>query len=104
MPGSRHGRIFRPCHTTVNERGRKGKGEGRREALARRARGDGAIALTTLDSLRAAVLRSAVARTGGAKEAYLLFGGEAVVKSRNHGKELKRELESLEALERELKR
>jgi hypothetical protein len=70
------------------------------EAIARRARGQEPIPLTTLDSLRAATLRSAVARTGGAKEAYLLFGADAVVKSRNHGKELKRELESLEELER----
>jgi DNA-binding NtrC family response regulator len=72
-------------------------------AVARRARGEEPIALTTLDALRAAVLRSAVARLGGSKEAYLLFGGDAVVKSRNHGKELKRELQTLEALEAALK-
>jgi DNA-binding NtrC family response regulator len=70
------------------------------EALARRARGEAPIALSLLDSLRAATLRSAVARTGSAKDAYLLFGAEAIVKSRNQNKELRRELEALEALER----
>jgi transcriptional regulator with AAA-type ATPase domain len=72
------------------------------EALTRRARGETPVPLIALDALRAATLRSAVTRTGSAKDAYLLFGGDAIVKSRNHGKELKRELESLEALERTL--
>ncbi|MFO0684676.1 MAG: sigma 54-interacting transcriptional regulator [Sandaracinus sp.] len=72
-------------------------------AIARRDRNEVPIPLATLDVLRAAVLRSAVARLGGAKEAYLLFGADAVVKSRNQGKELKRELDALEELERELR-
>ncbi len=74
------------------------------EALARKARGDEPLALAQLDVLRAATLRSAVARVGGAKEAYLLFGGDAIVKSRNQNKELRRELDLLVALERLLMR
>jgi transcriptional regulator with AAA-type ATPase domain len=72
-------------------------------ALARQRHGQAVIALSELDALRAATLRSAVARTGSAKDAYLLFGGDAVVKSRNHNKELRRELDTLEALEKRLR-
>jgi DNA-binding NtrC family response regulator len=50
-------------------------------------------------ALRGAVLRQALASTGDLKEAYLLFGRDAVVASRNHSRDYRRELERLGRLE-----
>ncbi len=50
-------------------------------------------------ALRGAVLRQALADTGDLKAAYLLFGRDAVVASRNHSRDYRRELARLDQLE-----
>ena len=56
------------------------------------------ITLKEIDALRGAVLKAAADRLGGVKEAYLLFGGQALVRSRNHQKEFRRAAAEFEAL------
>ncbi len=62
------------------------------------------LGLEELDVLRAAVLRAAVDRVGSVKDAYLLFGADALVQSRNHTAAYRREVAILEALEARLSR
>ncbi|QRN93331.1 sigma-54-dependent Fis family transcriptional regulator [Archangium violaceum] len=61
------------------------------------ARGPGAIDLDLADSFRGFVLAVATRRLGR-DEAFRLFGRESLIKSRNHSRTLRREVERLEAL------
>jgi hypothetical protein len=61
------------------------------------ARGPGGLDLDLADSFRGLVLAVATRRLGR-DEAFRLFGRESLVKSRNHYRMLRRELEKLEAL------
>lgn len=67
-------------------------------------RGDGALTLDEIDVLRGAALRSAAERLGSVKDAFLLFGADALVRGRNHTAAYKRHLAALEALENKLAR
>jgi DNA-binding NtrC family response regulator len=58
------------------------------------------LSLDALDVLRGAALREAVERLGNVKDAYLLFGADALVESRNHHAAYRRELAALDALEK----
>jgi energy-coupling factor transporter ATP-binding protein EcfA2 len=71
------------------------------KALEVRRRG-GTMQLDGVDVLRGAVLRAAQERVGDLKDAYLLFGAESLVRSRNHTKDYRRHLALLEDLERSL--
>ncbi len=62
------------------------------EALARRSRGEPPITLAQLDALRGVALRAAGEKLGSVKDADDLFGAEALVASRNHTKDYRREL------------
>jgi len=64
---------------------------------AAQARGPGALDLDLADSFRGLVLAVA-ARRLGREEAFRLLGRESLVKSRNHYRTLRREMERLEAL------
>jgi DNA-binding NtrC family response regulator len=64
---------------------------------AAQARDPGALDLDLADSFRGLVLAVATRRLGR-DEAFLLFGRESLVKSRNHYRMLRREIERLEAL------
>lgn len=66
-------------------------------ALEVRRRG-GTLPLDAVDVMRGAVLEAARDRLGGVKDAYLLFGGEALVRSRNHAREFRRHVSRLEEL------
>lgn len=70
-------------------------------ALEARREGIG-VELGSLDVVRGAVLREAVDRLGSVKDAYLLFGADALVSTRNHSAAYRRELEKLEDLEARL--
>jgi len=61
------------------------------------ARGPGALDLDLADSFRGLVLAVATRRLGR-DEAFRLFGRENLIKSRNHHRTLRREIERLEAL------
>jgi hypothetical protein len=61
------------------------------------ARGPGALDLDLADSFRGLVLAVATRRLGR-DEAFRLFGREGLIKSRNHYRTLRRELERLEVL------
>ena len=67
-------------------------------AQAQQAAG-GTMALEHAEALRGAILRRALGVTGDLKEVYQLFGRHAVVASRNHQRDYRRELERLERLE-----
>jgi hypothetical protein len=64
---------------------------------AAQARGPGALDLDLADSFRGLVLAVASRRLGR-DEAFRLFGRESLIKSRNHHRTLRREIERLEAL------
>ncbi|MGZ3447394.1 MAG: AAA-type ATPase lid domain-containing protein, partial [Myxococcaceae bacterium] len=64
---------------------------------AAQARGPGALDLELADSFRGLVLAVA-ARRLGRDEAFRLFGRESLIKSRNHYRTLRREIERLETL------
>ncbi|WNG21649.1 sigma-54-dependent transcriptional regulator [Cystobacter fuscus] len=68
---------------------------------AAQARGPGALDLDLADGFRGLVLAVATRRLGR-DEALRLFGREGLVKSRNHHRALRRELEKLEALSKAL--
>lgn len=55
-----------------------------------------------VEAFRGIVLWAAAERLGGPEEAFRLFGQESVVKSRNHHKVLRRELDRVRALCRAL--
>ncbi|MFY0573360.1 sigma-54-dependent transcriptional regulator [Cystobacter fuscus] len=61
------------------------------------ARGPGALDLDLADSFRGLVLAVATRRLGR-DEAFRLFGRESLIKSRNHYRTLRREIERLDAL------
>jgi hypothetical protein len=54
------------------------------------------LSLASLDVLRSAVLRTASERVG-VKDAYLLFGADQLVQTRNQAAAYKREMAALEA-------
>lgn len=62
------------------------------------------LSLDELDVLRGAILRAAVERVGSVKDAYLLFGADALVRGRNHTAAYRRDVGALETLERLLER
>jgi DNA-binding NtrC family response regulator len=66
-------------------------------------RSGGTLALDALEVLRGAALRAAVDRLGNVKDAYLLFGADALVESRNHHAAYRRELAVLDALEKNIR-
>ncbi|MFO0685052.1 MAG: sigma 54-interacting transcriptional regulator [Sandaracinus sp.] len=66
-------------------------------ALADRRAGR-TLALDAVDVLSGAVLRAAIERVGNLKDAYLLFGADALVENRNHTKHFKRVTLALDAL------
>lgn len=68
------------------------------EALRSRERGM-ELPLDCADALRGLVLEAGVRRLGHLRDVYCLLGGEAVVHSRNHNREYKRELEKVSRLE-----
>lgn len=70
-------------------------------AIALREQGEG-LSLEVLDVLRGAVLRAAVEELGSVRDAYLLFGADALVQTRNHSAAYRRELGLLAELERTL--
>jgi DNA-binding NtrC family response regulator len=71
------------------------------EAERARERGE-TIELDLTDAFKGFVLGAATEKLGGVVEAMNLFGREALVKSRNHHKLVRRELERVEALCRSL--
>ncbi|WP_231511953.1 sigma-54-dependent transcriptional regulator [Chondromyces apiculatus] len=71
------------------------------EAERRRARHE-TLDLDHADALRGFVLGVATQKLGSKEEAFRLLGREGVVQNRNHQKTLKKELERVEALCREL--
>jgi DNA-binding NtrC family response regulator len=61
--------------------------------------GGGELPLEHADALRGLVLEAGVRRLGDVREVYRLLGAEAVVRSRNHSREYRRELEKVSLLE-----
>jgi DNA-binding NtrC family response regulator len=61
--------------------------------------GGSALRLDHADALRGLVLEAGVRRLGDLREVYRLLGGEAIVRSRNHGREARREYDKVAALE-----
>ncbi len=57
------------------------------------------LSLDRVEVMRGAVLRAALERLGDLRDAYRLFGGDALVESRNHTKDYRRHLARLEELE-----
>ena len=71
------------------------------EAERRKASG-GELDLDLAEALRGFVLGAAVLKLGSKEKAFRLLGKEAMVQSRNHHKQMKRDMERIEALCRAL--
>jgi hypothetical protein len=61
--------------------------------------GHGQLRLEHTDALRGLVLEAGLRRLGDLREVFLRLGGDAIVRSRNHSREYRREYEKVTSLE-----